>query len=340
MSTETIPTAEHLTQLLGCGRVTSVTADSTRDTIVSRIVRLRLAYDGPSDGPTSLLMKTAHPTRNNDGGGRQEIAFYNHVAPAMPAGMVPRCFEAQRDDTTGAWHILLEDLADTHVVATVWPIPPNTAQCEAIVDAWARFHALGWDNPQLNVSIGTVPDEAAHEGFLRDLAERFARFVDLLGDRLTTERRQRFERLLAEGSRLLGRARRPNHLTLVHRDAHVWNCFLPRDGGSDVRIFDWDSWRIGIATSDLAYMMATHWYPERRRRLEVGLLDRYHAALLAHGVTTYDRAMLAEDYRWSALWQITTPIWQATYDIPPLIWWSHHERTMAAFEDLGCADFL
>jgi hypothetical protein len=25
-------------------------------------------------------------------------------------------------------------------------------------------------------------------------------------------------------------------VTIVHGDAHVWNCFLPRDGGSDVRL--------------------------------------------------------------------------------------------------------
>ena len=61
----------------------------------------------------------------------------------------------------------------------------------------------------------------------------------------------------------------------------MWNCFLPRDGGDDVRLFDWDGWRIGVAASDLAYMMAMHWYPDRRRRLERPLLDRYHATLLA-----------------------------------------------------------
>jgi hypothetical protein len=41
-------------------------------------------------------------------------------------------------------------------------------------------------------------------------------------------------------------------------------------------------------------MMAVHWYPERRRRLEQPLLDRYHAGLVAHGVTDYDRAALAD----------------------------------------------
>jgi len=60
---------------------------------------------------------------------------------------------------------------------------------------------------------------------------------------------------------------------------------LPRDGGlEDIRIFNWDSWRIDTATDDLAYMMAMHWYPERRRLLERPLLDRYHGALQAHGV--------------------------------------------------------
>ena len=40
-------------------------------------------------------------------------------------------------------------------------------------------------------------------------------------------------------------------------------------------------------------MMAVHWYPEPRRRLEQRLLDRYHARLVAHS-TDYDRAALAD----------------------------------------------
>ena len=343
MAAETLPTAEHLTALLGVGRVRAVSVESARDTIVSHIVRLRLTYDLPSDGPATLILKTGQPARNRDltwNGGRQEVAFYNQVAPSLPPGVVPRCHEAAWNETTRDWHILLEDLTDTHTIATTWPLPPATAQCEVIVEAWARFHAAWWDDPRLGVSIGNRPDGNALDLHMRDLTERFGRFADLLGDRLTPERHARYERLLAEGPRLLQHQRRSAHLTIVHRDAHVWNCFLPRDGSGDVRLFDWDGWRLGLASSDLAYMMATHWYPERRRRLERPLLDRYHATLLASGVQGYDRAALDEDYRWSALWQIATPIWQATYDIPPAIWWSHLERTMAAFDDLGCADLL
>lgn len=87
-------------------------------------------------------------------------------------------------------------------------------------------------------------------------------------------------------------------------------------------------------------MMALHWYPERRGRLERRLLDRYHAILVAHGVSGYDRHALAEDYRLSVLWQLTTPVWQAEQNLPPLIWWSHLERILLAADDLGCRELL
>ena len=353
MSTGALPSvaqADHLTDvlrrsgMLRDGQVRDVVVESSRDTVVSNITRLCLTCDDAvGDAPASLILKTGHHARAANEGwtpGRQEVAFYNQVAPAMTARLVPRCFEADWNEETKAWHILLEDLTDSHFIATTWPLPPAIGQCECIIDAWARFHASWWDDSRLGVSVGTWPEPGAMDRFLQDLAERFTRFADLLGDRLTPERREIYERLLVAAPRLLGRYRSRRHVTITHHDSHVWNCFLPRDGGDDVRLFDWDGWRIGLGTSDLAYMMATHWYPDRRRRLERPLLDRYHTALLARGVTGYDRHALGDDYRLSALWQITTPIWQATYDIPPMIWWSHFERTMLAFDDLGCRDLL
>ena len=181
---------------------------------------------------------------------------------------------------------------------------------------------------------------AASDRMLQELAEHLARFVDRLGDCLSHERRTLYERLLDAGPRLLQRYHTHRNVTLIHGDAHVWNVFLPRDGGDDLRLFDWDGWRIGIATSDLAYMMALHWYPDRRHRLEPALLDRYHATLLAHGVRGYDRPSLDDDYRWAVLWQMATPVWQAAYDIPPVIWWNHMERIFLAIDDLGCREML
>ena len=352
MTTDHLPPAAdagHITEVLrrsGLPAGTSVrevAVESSRPTILSRIIRLRLGYDGTAAGaPDTLVLKTGLPDRIGSGwrAGPQEVAFYRDVAAATKPQTVPRCFEAFHDATTEDWHLLLEDLTDTHALATVWPLPPAAEQCERIVGALARFHAAWWDDPRLGRSVATWRDAAASDRLLRDLTACFTRFADRLGDSLPRERRTLYEKLLDAGPRLFDRYHTRRNVTLIHGDAHVWNIFLPRDGGDDLRLFDWDGWRIGIAASDLAYMMALHWYPDRRQRLERTLLDRYHATLLAQGVCGYDRQALHDDYRWAALWQMATPVFQAANNIPPVIWWNHMERIMLAVDDLGCRELL
>jgi len=330
--------------MLGSGRVREVIAEAPRNTILSQLVRLRLTYEGQAGAvPASLMVKTKHPAWTNRGWspGRSEVAFYSQVASAAPMPFVPRCFDAAWDEGTQDWHLVLEDLADSHLIATEWPLPPTFEQSQAIVRAWARFHAAWWDDPRLGTSVGVWLDEKAMNDYLATLADQTARFLDHLGDRLPAQRRAMHDQLLRAAPALVGRYHSHRHMTLIHGDAHVWNCFLPKDGTSgDVRLFDWDSWRVNVATSDLTYMMALHWYPERRRRFEIPLLDCYHAELLARGVRGYDRAALDRDYRLSVLWQITTPVRQWAGRIPASIWWNHLERIHLAADDLGCRDFL
>ena len=339
--------AEYLTEALrrsgalAEGRIANVTVESSKPTILSRIIQLRLSYEGAAaDAPPSIILKTGLPERAGfkGNGGRYEVAFYTQIAPAMPAGFVPRCFDAVWDEEANDWHLLLEDLTDTHFALTLWPMPPTREHSEAIVAARARFHALWWDDPRLGTSIGTWLEP--HDPQIEKFAEEFARFADRVGDRLPAERRFVYERLIEEGHRLNARYHTHRNMTLLHGDSHVWNVFLPRDGSDDVRLFDWPGWRIDVAADDLSNMMALHWFPDHRRRHERTLLDHYHRELLAHGVTGYDRQALDDDYRLSVLWQVVTPVWQAAYDIPAGIWWPHLERIFLAIDDLGCRDLL
>jgi hypothetical protein len=354
MTTQSLPDATqpaHLTDALrrsgalADGQVRDVTVESSRATLLSRIIRLRLAYDGPagSAAPNSLILKTGLAERAGQAwnSGRQEVAFYDRVAAAMAARLVPRCFEASWNAETNAWHLLLEDLTDSHVVATAWPLPPTIEQCESIVRARARFHAAWWDDRRLGASIGTWLDDEALDQQMKRLADHFVRFADRLGDGLSRERRALYERVLDAAPRLLLRYKSHRNVTIIQSDAHVWNCFLPRDGEADgVRLLDWDAWRIDTGTDDLAYMMALHWYRDLRRRFERPLLDSYHTTLAAHGVGGYDRRALADDYRQSVLWQIMMPVWQAAIDLPPVIRWNHLERIMLAVDDLDCRELL
>ena len=294
---------EHLTEafrragVLGNAQVADVVVESSRATILSQITRLHLAYDSDApDAPRSVILKTGHPDRLEDGwgGGCEEVAFYTQVASVAPGRFAPRCLEAHGDEETKTWHLLLEDLTDTHVVAASWPLPPTMERSAAIVEALAQFHARWWDNPRLCKSVGAWANAAATTRYLENLAEKFEQFTNRLGDNLPRERCRLYEQLLDAAPRLLERHHTRRNLTIVHGDLHVLNSFLPRDGGDDVRFLDCDSWRIGAASADLAYMMAIHWYPDRRSRLERPLLDRYHAALTSHGVDGYDRYALED----------------------------------------------
>ena len=344
-------TAEQLTKalrqcgVLQAGRVKTVKADSTRLTVLSRIVRLAVSYDGaPPEAPPSIIFKTSHPDRVAAGwtAGRHEVAFYTQVASAPPGRLIPRCFAAHCDEDKKTWSLCLEDLGGTHRTLEDWPVPPTLGDCERIVDAHARHQALSWDAPHLEQAMQAWRwrDAASASHYLERLAAQIATFSDELGDRLPIERRRLLAKLVDAAPRLIERYRERRNLTVVQGDAHVWNCFLPKDGGDDVRFFDWDSWRVDVGAGDLAYMIAMHWYPDRRRRYERALLHRYHDRLLAEGVRGYDRDALEQDYRFGVLWLMTWPISQQTYGIPAMVWWNNLERIMLAVDDLNCIKLL
>ena len=330
--------------VLDAGAVREVKVLHERDTILSHIIRLGLRYVGESAGaPQSLILKTAHAdfAKTLANAGRHEVAFYTRLAPKMPRGLVPSCFDGHFGEESQTWHLLLEDLTDSHEIASQWPLPPSREQMMAIVTTLARLHAAWWDHASLGETVGawaSAEDSATH---METFAGHYDRFADLLGDRLSEERRLLYRRLVEQSARLSQRYHSRRHVSITHGDAHTWNFLLPRAGVvNTVRIFDFDLWGINVPTSDLAYMMAMQWYPERRQALERPLLNLYHETLIAHGVTGYTRGALDQDYRSSVLWHITKPVWQWSINLPPLIWWNNLERVMMAVEDLGCEEIL
>jgi len=324
-------------------RVRDVTTIRDSPTLVSRIIRLRLTYDGPANAaPDGLIVKTGLPAhQGTEWSGQQEVAFYADVAPSLPAGLVPLCFEAHPADATTPWHLVLEDLTETHALATEAPLPPSDNQCRTIVGSLARLHAAWWTYPRPGFTIDPRSYDAGMDQFIGQVARHFEVFADRLGDELSGQRRRFYEGLIAAPPLLRERYRDARNLTLTHGDAHMWNCFLPRNGSGDARWFDWAGWRrFRIPTNDLAYMIAIHWYPDRRRRLERALLDHYHEVLLENGVDGYNHTDMLEDYRLSVLWQTVTPLFQAAMKLPPRIWWNNFQRIMAAVDDLGCRELF
>ncbi|MBI3972547.1 MAG: phosphotransferase [Chloroflexi bacterium] len=343
-------------------QVATVEYSPGAETAMWRLVHLSPSYspDAPS-APSALLLKLPRrwPGQNpafHILGRAHEVSFYTHVAPALAMAAVPivRCFSAAHDPRafqapeTADAHVLVEDLSQTH-----WqpehPLPPFEALCRDAVECAAGLHAAWWEHQRIGPG-GDIAERLAWRletarahgvGNVRGAGESpIPGFLDFLGDRLSAARRSVYERVLAFEPELTARqARAPQ--TLLHGDPHWWNFLYPRDPTRDTtRILDWGSWRIGAGTDDLAYMLALQWFPERRRRLERPLLERYHTRLVAGGVAGYDRDALWCDYRLSVLWGFTKVARCWVEGWPTAVWWGHLERVMLAYEDLGCEELL
>lgn len=341
------------------GRVVAVERAPLAETAMWVLWRLRLAYspDAPPTAPPRLLLKLprAYPSDETFHilGRSREVAFYTAVAPEPAMAGVPliRCYDAVHDLAAfGAYgrsdsHVLVDDLTDTHY-STDAPLPPPEARCAEGVSALASLHAAWWQHPRLGqggdlaADVARVRTAAAVAG-LRGTAEGLiSAFLDFLSDRLSPARRRVFERLLAFESEYARRQRnRPQ--TLLHGDAGWWNFLYPHDPAlHTTRLLDWGSWRIGVGTNDLAYLLALQWYPERRRRLEAPLLRRYHEELLRWGISGYGWEDLWADYRLSVVGGLykVARCWAERW--PTHQWWGYLERGYLAYEDLACAELL
>src|SRR5262249_38207124 len=216
---------------LSYGRVTSVKKEGFT-THFSQIWRLKLVYSGDAAPqlPTSMLLKSALP--DIDGSlnmGKVEVSAYLKLAQGMIDPPIVRCFDATHSEQSNRSHILMEDLSTTHFQPEL-PIPPSRSHCELSVEALAQFHALGWKHPGLGTMIGQLVDAAALNEIVRLLVDGLAGIGDYLGDRLSTHRRQIYERALDFMPGFWERRLRSiQRNTLIHGDAHLWNFLHPRD---------------------------------------------------------------------------------------------------------------
>jgi len=242
------------------------------------------------------------------------------------------------DRDTGASHLLLLDLSDTHETCRD---PLHERNSEQAVERLACLHAFWWDHPRLGRDIGSFPTEEERQQGWANADKATSEFLMALGDQLRSEWRLVYERVVRSLPYLGRRHMQGRNLTLVHGDAHLGNFLFPREAaGGPTYMIDWQFWHPTVGGTDLAFMIATEWEPSVRRRLDRSLLRRYHDTLLQHRVQGYDWDNCWDDYRLSViLVSLFIPVWRWS-----IFKWEADIRTvaksMAAFEELGCAELL
>lgn len=165
--------------------------------------------------------------------------------------------------------------------------------------------------------------------------------MDYFGDGLLPAQRKIYEEILASSflERRQKRLWELRQVTLVHSSAHTGNVMLPHDTAHHlVMLIDWGLWDVNSAAIDLAFLMALHWSPQRRAVLERPLLEHYHGRLGARGLGNYGWDELWSDYREAVIVMTLIPIGQIRRQSPAGRVWFGVQDSMAAFEDLHCAE--
>ena len=229
------------------GRVLAIDGQ-TDATIRSRVgsITLRYSADAPMSAPLRLFLKTGASRDANNDDWQGEVQFYQTLAPAL-ASQTVRCHAAAYAPEPARFHLLLDDLSDTHT-HPAWPLPPTSQQLEQAIDCLASIHARWWDHASLGIDVLPRFSETSLSAWLSVWEQQLARFLEFLGDRLSARRRAIYEfalpRVLAL---LLERRRGGRHYTIAHQDAHIYNFLFPHDPGTHTtRLVDWATWDVEL----------------------------------------------------------------------------------------------
>lgn len=325
---------------LPSGEIVKLQAETWKQTNLSVLVRVRATYslDMSPLLPEKFLLKYTKPDLTSNKArirSKSEFDFYSLVASKMLKSPVPICYDSYYSSELGKTHLLLDDLSETHIQAQ-YPLYPTVQQCEQNIDTLAQFHMHWWNNPNLGYTLGRKPSDQKLESRFQALKSQYDEFSKYLGDRLSDERRTIYQNALSRYIDIV-RSHRDNNITIIHGDTHNGNFMNPVNPEKDrTRIIDWEFWNIDSPTYDLAFMIAVHWYPEQRDRLEEYLVRRYHNTLLSFGIDNYSWKHLWNDYKLSVIRHLFTPIMQWHSGVPAQVWWHNLERVMMTFQSLKC----
>ncbi|MFN8020860.1 MAG: phosphotransferase [Acidimicrobiales bacterium] len=252
--------------------------------LLSLLYRARLEYtDG--DGPSTVIVKFPIGDPNQRGIADslgfypREIRFYREIASRSKV-RTPMVHAAMMADDSTDFVVVMEELvseqpADQRDGAT-W------SQVVASIEAMAALHAAWHESSELDALSDTFLP-LSHPVYAQGLPQIFEHGWPatlqhasyLLGPELIAFG-NRYGELLGSMIETLAVPR-----TLIHGDWRLDNLFFDGEG---LKVIDFQLCGLGSGAYDLAYFVSQSVAPELRRGREDEMIDRYLAALEAHGV--------------------------------------------------------
>ena len=301
-------TAEWLTDVLRHGEAiddgTAVAAFDAKAIGTGQVgenVRYSLTYEGGT-GPATIVAKfasrdqvsasTGVATRTYD----TEVSFYRDLAATVDISR-PHCFFSAIEFGTANVVLVMEDLAPAEQGDQITGC--TMEQAAVAIDEAAKLHGPRWGDPTL-LEHPWLAERAAETGGTAMMLPAFwDGFVERYRATLDPATIEAGPRLMALVGSLA--SYQPAALTVVHGDYRLDNMlFDPDPGGRPLTVVDWQTVRLGLGPSDVAYFMGNAFEPEVRRTCERALVERYHRALIGYGIDDYSFDRCWDDYRRSS----------------------------------------
>ncbi len=228
-----------------------------------------------------------------------EVEFYTAVTTEV-AIPVPSCFHSEITPDGTDFVLVLADMAPAEQGDQIAGCTP--AEAVLAVEALAGLHGPSWGDRRFfdlpSIVMPKPGDEAAAKG-LGEVAVMAANItLDKLGGSISDEDRDTL--LTSMGLVTPWLLAEPERFSLMHGDYRLDNLLYDPDR-TRVTVVDWQTMGLGLPARDLTYFTATSLTPQDRAAVERDLVERYHAALLTHGVTDYDIETCWRDYRLGVL---------------------------------------
>ncbi len=266
--------------------------------VIGMVCRLHLEGD---DCPASIIAKFPSPAEENravaasyDMYGR-EYRFYRDIAGGLPL-RVPATYYSAYNEATMDFIILMEDLQGYRIGDQVAGCSLDEAH--AVLDWLAHFHAKTWEDPTFD-QLMSHDNPAQRDGMVGGFAFGWPVVKDTFGDLIPPS-------ILAIGDTF------PDHipallskmcdgpLAVAHADVRLDNIFFGAgDNEGEVALVDWQSICRSAPEMDVAYFI-TQSVPQNLRD-QNALLQRYHTALVGHGID-YSLDELQKRYKVASLY--------------------------------------
>jgi len=315
---------------------------------LSTSVRLRVLYSADSTGvkPASLFLKMVTLDMEDEFFGPSEVNYYQRDYVGVRDAPLLHTYDAVYSEKQGRYHILMDDVSDTHVTAR--NKTPTLDYGMALAEGLAALHAQWWGKTRLAEIDERLPDAQAIQQFV-DMSKLGASLIiDACADELKAQWPELINRIYdAHPRRMIQRTQNDAGFTLIHGDVNRNNILVPISGERplyliDRQPFNW-SLTVWLGIYDLAYAMVLYWDVKIRRTLETLVLRHYHACLIRRGIMGYAWEQLWDDYRLCVMMCVYVATEWCRTELrldTHQYWMPMLQRTLTAVDDLNCVDLL